>query len=219
MSGPGLSPARIDFTGPVPRSLDYGDIYHSADGASAQAQHVFLRGNGLPQRWQGRRHFAILETGFGLGHNFLATLAAWQADPLRCSTLHFVSVEGHPPSRQDLSRALELSPHTPQAQALLQAWPALLKGLHVLTFDAEGRVCLPATGGGSSPDHADGAPCPGVRLTLALGDARELLPSLVGPFDAFFLDGFTPTVNPEFWDPRLLRVVGRLAAPGAMAAT
>ena len=93
---PSLTPARIDFSGQVPRSLDDGDIYHSADGALAQAQHVFLGGNGLPQRWRGRRHFSILETGFGLGHNFLATWAAWRADPQRSEQLHFVSLERHP---------------------------------------------------------------------------------------------------------------------------
>jgi tRNA 5-methylaminomethyl-2-thiouridine biosynthesis bifunctional protein len=44
----------------------------------------------LPQRWAGRRHFVILETGFGLGHNFLATWAAWRDDPQRCEDLWFV---------------------------------------------------------------------------------------------------------------------------------
>jgi tRNA 5-methylaminomethyl-2-thiouridine biosynthesis bifunctional protein len=58
-----------------------------------------------------------------------------------------------------------------------------------------------------------------VSLTLAMGDARALLPKLIGRFDAFFLDGFAPSVNPALWDTRLLRALGRLAAPGATAAT
>src|SRR6185436_10644778 len=77
MSEP-LQPARIDFTdAAAPRAIDYGDVYHPRAGAFAQARHVFLAGNGLPRRWAGRAHFVILETGFGLGHNFLATWAAW----------------------------------------------------------------------------------------------------------------------------------------------
>ena len=32
----------------------YGDVYHSPAGALGQAEHVFLRGNGLPERWRGR---------------------------------------------------------------------------------------------------------------------------------------------------------------------
>ena len=215
MSNPSLPAARIDFSSGVPRSLDYGDVYHSAVGAREQARHVFLTGNGLPQRWRGRRHFAILETGFGLGHNLLATWAAWGADPDRCETLHFVSLERHPPSREDLAKAHQTQRPLPEAdtlprppspllspplsQALIEAWPPLLKGLHTLELQASGL-----------------AP---VRLTLALGDARRLLPQLVGSFDAFFLDGFAPWANPELWDPWLLRALGRLAAPGATAAT
>jgi tRNA 5-methylaminomethyl-2-thiouridine biosynthesis bifunctional protein len=55
--------------------------------------HVFLQGNGLPERWQGRDRFVVLETGFGLGNNFLATWQAWRDDPLRCERLIFISIE------------------------------------------------------------------------------------------------------------------------------
>jgi tRNA 5-methylaminomethyl-2-thiouridine biosynthesis bifunctional protein len=209
VSSPALRPARIDFSSGVPRSLDHGDVYHAAAGAQEQARHVFLQGNGLPQRWQGRRHFCILETGFGLGHNFLATWAAWQADPLRCDDLHFVSLEHHPPSREDLAQAHRLAyqdqPSLERSSALLAAWPPLLSGLHVLGFQG------PQGCAGTQPGR--------VHLTLVFGDAHHLLPKLVGNFDAVFLDGFAPRANPELWDPRLLRTLGRLAAPGATAAT
>src|SRR4051812_32428877 len=79
---PQLTPAHIDFTdAAAPRAPDFDDVYHARGGALGQARHVFLAGNGLPQRWAGRAHFVILETGFGLGHNFLATWAAWRDDP------------------------------------------------------------------------------------------------------------------------------------------
>ena len=55
-------------------------------GAEGQARHVFLGGNGLPERWQGRDRFVVLETGFGLGNNFLATWAAWRSRSPRCAT-------------------------------------------------------------------------------------------------------------------------------------
>ena len=219
MNGPNLRPARIDFTGVVPRSLDYGDVYHSADGAGEQARHVFLAGNQLPLRWRGRRHFAILETGFGLGHNFLATWAAWRADPNRCEHLHFVSLELHPPRRDDLAKVHHAAQDRTLADALLDAWPPLTHGLHVLQF-AEAKL---QSGQGTEPSQAGGTGCETsratVHLTLALGDARRLMPNLVGPFDAFFLDGFAPSVNPEFWSSKLLRSLGRLAASEATAAT
>lgn len=69
-----LVPARLAYdTAGVPWSAAYGDLYHSAEGGPGQARHVFLRGSRLPERWQGRERFVILETGFGTGLNFLAT--------------------------------------------------------------------------------------------------------------------------------------------------
>lgn len=60
----------------TPISPAYGDVYHSAAGGHAQAKHVFMAGNSLPERWQRASRFVILETGFGLGINFLATWLA-----------------------------------------------------------------------------------------------------------------------------------------------
>src|SRR3989344_7657880 len=89
-----VSPARLSAhpsgeTGQPPYAPDYGDVYHPSAGAWLQARGVFLRGNGLPGRWQGRDRFTILETGFGLGNNCLATWAAWRQDPQRCDRLLF----------------------------------------------------------------------------------------------------------------------------------
>src|SRR5262247_3578469 len=97
-----LVPAKLAFLDETPYSAAFDDVYHSAAGGPAQAEHVFLQGNGLPQRWARRERFVILETGFGLGLNFLATWQAWRRDPRRCGRLHFVSVEKHPYSLQDL---------------------------------------------------------------------------------------------------------------------
>ncbi len=189
-------PARIDFSGGTPYAPDFADLYHPRAGALAQAHHVFLLGNGLPQRWQGREHFVVLETGFGLGNNFLATWAAWRDDPHRCDRLWFVSVEKHPPTLADLARAHEGSAEAALAHALQSAWPPLTPNLHTLAFDG-GRI----------------------TLLLALGDAAQWLPEIVARVDAFYLDGFAPERNPAMWDARLFKALGRLAAPGATAAT
>jgi tRNA 5-methylaminomethyl-2-thiouridine biosynthesis bifunctional protein len=181
-----------------PLAPDFGDLYHPRIGALEQAQHVFLRGNGLPERWCGRRDFTILELGFGLGNNFLATWQAWRGDAARCERLHVVSVELHPPRHADLARAHAdaQAPLSALAAPLLQAWPPLAPGLHRLAFDG-GRVLL----------------------TLALGDAAMLLPQLHLHADAVFLDGFAPARNPQLWQPALMKAVARRCAPGATAAT
>ena len=50
-----LQPARLEFTPDgTPFSSAFGDVYHSTHGGPAQARHVFLGGNDLPARWQGR---------------------------------------------------------------------------------------------------------------------------------------------------------------------
>jgi tRNA 5-methylaminomethyl-2-thiouridine biosynthesis bifunctional protein len=195
---PRLEPARLAFApGGTPRSEAYGDLYHSAEGGLAQAQHVFLAGTGLPERWRSRERFTILELGFGFGLSFLAAWKAWQEDPARCARLHFASIEKHPFQVADL--ATLHAPH--QALAALSAqlrdaWPVLVPGLHRLEFD-QGRVVL----------------------TLALGDVADTLPQLELAADAVFLDGFAPAKNPEMWTPGVMRQLSRLAAPGAIAAT
>ena len=193
-----ISPAVIDFNADgAPRSPLYDDRYHPRIGAAAQARHVFLAGNGLPDRWAGRDDFTILETGFGLGNNFLATWDQWRRDALRQpGRLHVVSIERHPPSLADLRRA-HAHGEWPDLAAQLQAcWPPLTAGLHRLDFDA-GRV----------------------QLLLALGDVQDLLYDLVLRVDAFYLDGFAPARNPRMWEGRVVKSLARLAAPGATVAT
>jgi tRNA 5-methylaminomethyl-2-thiouridine biosynthesis bifunctional protein len=192
-----IRPARIDFSdSAAPVSADFGDVYHTRTGALPQAQHVFLGGNGLPGRWRGRRRFVILETGFGLGNNFLATWQAWREDVQRCGQLVFLSIEKHPPTLADLRRAHAHSPLQAQADALAAAWPALTPNLHTLEFES-GQV----------------------RLLLALGDVADWLLELVTSVDAFYLDGFAPAKNPAMWDRRLFKALARLAAPKATAAS
>src|SRR6202051_742966 len=114
-----LIPAVLAFRdNGTPFSPFYDDIYHSAVGGLEQAEYVFLRGNGLPQRWQGRRVFTVLETGFGMGINFLMTWAAWRADPACCENLHFVSIEKHPFSTDDLRRAYTVTVDDESVRAL-----------------------------------------------------------------------------------------------------
>lgn len=181
----------------TPYSREFEDIYHSELGGLAQSRHVFLAGNGLPARWQGRESFTILETGFGIGLNFLAAWEAWRADPSRPKRLHFVSVERQPFSRADLATTLApFAEIAPFSRALTQAWPAPLAGFHRMPFD-----------GGN------------VILTLMFGEGAQMLPQLVARADALFLDGFSPSRNPGIWSPEVVRELARLAAPGATLAT
>ena len=193
-----LEPAGLTLAADgTPYSPSYDDVYHSAAGAHAQANHVFLAGNGLPDRWAGRAQYVIVETGFGLGLNFLATWLAWRDDAQRCRTLHFISLEKHPLAATDLARVHLAWPKLATlADELRRNWPALETGAHELEFDG-GRV----------------------RLTLYFGDAVDILPTLDAAADAFYLDGFSPAKNPALWSPALCSSLARLAGDGATLAT
>jgi tRNA 5-methylaminomethyl-2-thiouridine biosynthesis bifunctional protein len=191
----GIATEPLAWRDGVPFSERYGDVYASRDGALGQARHVFLGGNQLPARWAQRAQFTVLETGFGLGTNVLATWQAWRDDAARPRRLHIVSVEAHPVAAQAL-RAAAPAALAPLAHELAAQWPLPLPGLHRLGFD-------------------DGA----VTLTLAFGDAAVLLPRLVLGADAIYLDGFAPDRNPAMWSPPLLKAVARLARPDATLAT
>ena len=68
------------------------------------------------------------ETGFGFGLNFLATLQAWRGQPGR---LHYVAVEKHPFSLQDLRTLHARYPEFEKEAAELHShWPPLVPGGH-----------------------------------------------------------------------------------------
>lgn len=186
----------------------YGDVYRTRAGALAQARSVFLGGCGLPMGWEDRPACRILETGFGLGLNFLVSWAAWQADAQRSQRLHFVSLEAHPVGEADLlqgARALQagdtedaaLLPRVQLlAEELARAWRERHPGLQHWDFDG-GRV----------------------RLSLGLGDVQDMLPLLPGPADAVYLDGFSPARNPAMWTPEVIQGVAGLCRPGTRLAS
>ncbi len=55
-------------------------------------------------------------------------------------------------------------------------------------------------------------------LTLFFADIK-ILRELRLAADAIYLDGFSPTKNPDMWSPQAMRAVSRLAAPDATVAT
>ncbi|WBY02158.1 tRNA (5-methylaminomethyl-2-thiouridine)(34)-methyltransferase MnmD [Ramlibacter tataouinensis] len=181
----------------TPRSARFDDIYRSHAGALAQARHVFLGGCGLPQAWAGRPQWRILETGFGLGLNFLAAWRAWKDDPQRPQILHFVSVEAWPVAAGDLLRSAAATPELePLARELAAQWWGLVPGFHRLQFEG-GRVLL----------------------TLCVGEARPLLREQAFAADSVFLDGFDPQRNPAMWALDTLKAVARCCRRGTRLAT
>ncbi len=176
-------------------SPEFGDVYASKDGAYEQSRFVFLDGNQLPERWQGKPQFTIVENGFGLGTNFLTTLKAWREDLKRSGKLFYLAIEGFPLQASDI-KAFASSSLKAEAEELASKWPSLTPGVHRLTFD-EGCVVL----------------------DLYFMQSSVAAKKLSGAFDAFYPDGFSPKKNPEMWEPRLLKGICAHAREGATLAT
>lgn len=181
----------------TPRSPRFDDIYRSSSGGLEQARHVFLQGCALPRAWAGQPQWRILETGFGLGMNFLAVWRAWKDDPQRPRMLHFASVEAWPVTAADIVRSAASYPElTTLADELAAQWFGLTPGVHRLSFE-EGCVLL----------------------TLFIGDVREGMRQEPFFADSIFLDGFEPQRNVAMWELATLKAAARHSRRGTTIAT
>ena len=188
----------LEWIGNTPRSTRFDDVYFQAEDGLAESRAVFLDGCGLPERFAGRRRFAVGELGFGSGLNILALLDLWRRHrPYSEATLSIVSIEAFPMTADDAARALAAFPELAELSAdLLTGWPGKRTGRHTLDF----------------PDI-------GATLQIHVGDVREALAQLDAKMDAWFLDGFAPAKNPDMWSGEVLAEIGRLTAPGGRVAT
>ncbi len=175
-----------------PVSVTFDDTYFSVNNGLEESRYVFLNQNNLPERWrQWRGPFRIIETGFGTGLNFLATWQAFLKESCEHTWLEFTSIEKFPLSREQLRRALSLWPELDDlANQLLAQYPDATPGFHRLVW----------------PDQR-------VALTLIMGDVHDALPQLEGPVNAWYLDGFTPTRNPDMWNEALFKEIRRISRP------
>lgn len=192
----------------TPVSEHFDDVYFSNHNGLAETRYVFLHQNHIPDRWQtyeGSR-FVVAETGFGTGLNFLAL---WQEfnefrtnnPKAKLNQLHFISFEKFPVTREDLKKAHASWPELAELATELQnAYPDALPECHRLVLQ-------------------NGA----VTLDLWFGDIKDCMPKVPtyssGIVDAWFLDGFAPSKNPEMWNQNLFNGMVKLAKQDCTVAT
>lgn len=187
----------------VPISKQFGDVYFSKDNGLLETRHVFLNGNDLSTRLADLddfEYFCVGETGFGTGLNILALWQLWHnVRPDNHSHLHVISVEKFPLSKQDLTRALKVWTELQQfSDQLIQHYPLPIAGCHRLSFP-EARF----------------------SIDLWLGDAHDVFPAMVKAqqVNAWFLDGFAPSCNPDMWEDKVLNNIVRLSDFGTTFAS
>ncbi len=193
---PDTSPLVWDEAG-QPRSLLFDDIYYSREGGLAEARAVYLAGCGLPDAWAGRERFTVGELGFGTGLNIAALIDLWRRARPPNARLHIFTVEAHPLPAAEARRALGSWPEIADvAAAMADRWPRRASGFHRIALDELGVV-----------------------IDIAHMVAAVALSAWSGAADAWFLDGFSPALNPGMWSDAVLAGVRRRSAPGARAAT
>ena len=179
----------------VPISRQFGDVYFSKDNGLLETRHVFLNGNDLTERLSqlnDYQYFCVGETGFGTGLNILAVWQLWQQlRPENHSHLHVISVEKFPLIKADLIRALNVwTELKPLAKKLIEQYPLPIAGCHRLSF----------------PEQR-------FSIDLWLGDAQDIFPIIpkTQAVNAWFLDGFAPSCNPDMWQENVLNHIVRLS--------
>ena len=152
---------------------------------------------GLPQAWAGQPQWCVLETGFGMGFNFLSTWQAWKADPDRPRILHFAACEPLAVNPSDLLKAAAALPGLlPLAQQLAAQWQGLLPGLHRLSFE-NGHVLL----------------------SMGIGDTQDMLKLQSLAADSVFLTGLRPQHPAPGWELNTIKAVARCCRRGTRLAS
>lgn len=170
-------------------SLEFGETFHSLEGARQEAFEKFAIATDLPRKAHAS-HLRLLDICYGLGYNTAAALdVIWQHNPT-CQ----VTVVG-----------LELDPRVPQAAlSVMPPWPAsvqkILEGLA-----GQQRIASPQ--------------CEARLLIGDARQTIQDLVSQGFQAEAIFLDPFSPQRCPQLWTVEFLGLVAQCLAPEGHLAT
>jgi len=173
----------------------HGQACHSESGAWTEARERYAAACRLRERASAGRPMRLLDVGTGLGLNLAAAHEALDGTG---AALEVVTLESDP---SVIESCLELGPGSASAAPWARATRELLS-LALARPD--------------QPIHHERG-----ELTLVLGNARERIGDLpeARPFDAVFLDPFSPQVDSELWQHDFLAAIAARMAPDAILST
>ena len=162
-------------------SKQFSDIYFAADGP-AETDRVFLEPARILDRIRHQDEFTIVEFGFGAGLNFFQTASRLRANRFS-GRVRYLSFEKYPIT------------NVVRRQALKNWWrdwdifdqfcdssPPPIEGWHKRCF-YDGKIELSLYYGPIERGFSE----------FCAGDSHGV--------DAWFLDGFKPSSNPDMWNP------------------
>ncbi len=176
-------------------STEFGETFHSVQGARTEAFQKFAQATRLVQKAQtlpGNASIHLLDVCYGLGYNTAAALETiWGINPNCVIELYGLELDHRVPAGA-LTPDL-LGCWSPPVQAVLQN---LGQGQH----------------------HQQNE----FRAELLLGDARKTVQTLIQrefKADAIFFDPFSPQRCPQLWTVEFFRAIAQCLAPDGILST
>ena len=197
-----------------PYSQKFDDIYFDTDDGYQQSEAVFIGANELSHKFSqlnSTSEMTIAETGFGTGLNFLLTIkylfSQFNASESQLlPSITYITTEKFPLTKAELAKSLAILPQlSTYAKLLILQYPDQVTEDCKLSF-YDGKI----------------------TLELLYGDATESLTKLEpskhrrankGIVDVWYLDGFSPSRNPEMWSDALFEQIARLSKEQASLST
>ncbi len=188
----------VSWSGAIPRSTRFDDIYYNPEDPLGESRHVFIQGAELARQIGQHDWLCVGETGFGTGLNFLLSWQCWrQQRPGPGQWMRYCSIEAYPLSVNNIKKALQPFEELKELSGkLLEQYPATAAGFHLLSWPEER-----------------------LELVLIFLPVEQTLQQLASHMHCWYLDGFAPAKNPEMWSDTVLQAIADHSLPGATLAT
>ena len=171
-------------------------------GDMDECEHVFIDGNNLKNRFRDLSpdsNFLIGEIGFGIGLNFLITCKAWLKYTEHNQVLEFYSFDKYIFELEDFNEFISSSSELKEySEQLIKYYPKNIEGIQKISL-FDGRISL--------------------NLIIGdISDTQEYIKSMTY-IDAWFLDGFSPSKNPDLWSKELIKSIGNTSYESSTIST
>jgi tRNA U34 5-methylaminomethyl-2-thiouridine-forming methyltransferase MnmC len=166
------------------------ETYHSMNGAMIEAQHVYYDAGTAWHLTQSPKPLLhLLEVGFGTGLNAILTLSQLTQLGVRCD---YVALEPFP---------IAMGCIAAYSSQLTAAYPDISKTLLTQLHSTDLEIPIPE--GHKLSKH---------RVLLENFHASQT-------FDVIYMDAFSPSTQPELWEPKILQNLAAMLAPGGHLVT
>lgn len=172
-------------------SSEFLDTYYSVSSPFDESSFVFT--SLIDEIWDEKDSFIVAELGFGAGLNFLNLAYKFKGSNKK---LHFVSIEKFPFSKSQLREIWDqFAKFHKLSKKLIKKYPKFRDGLNRINFSKN------------------------ITLDIYFGDVKDGLKEFEFRADAWFMDGFAPSKNPDMWNLEVCKGIANLSKFGTLLST